>query len=48
MTSTPFIPGRNGTSPTDGPFQRVIIQLQDNNGDDYDGSNTIPIRVVNP
>jgi len=43
MTATPFVPGRNGTGATDGPFQKIVAQLQDNDGNDYDLSNPLPI-----
>jgi len=44
VTATPFVPGSNGPDATDGPFQKVITQLQDNDGNDYDASNPLPIQ----
>jgi len=43
MTATPFIPGGDGRNPTDGPFQKVVVQLQDNDGNDYDSSNPLEV-----
>ena len=36
MTTTPHIPS------TSGKFQKVVVQLQDNNNVDYDDSNKLP------
>ena len=39
MTETPFIPT------TSGKFQKVITQLQDNEGTDYDETNPLPVEI---
>lgn len=39
MTSTPFY-----TNPK-GIFQKVVVQLQDNNNNDYDSNNPLPVNL---
>ena len=40
MTATPSIPS------TSGEYQKVVVQLQDNGGIDYDASNPLPVKVI--